>query len=196
VVATLVKKSKNSVLKGMAAFYYPAMFLEKYPHNKYAQAILEKQAVPAKSTPSTCTREVGGGLSITDIKRAAKRPADVVLFDWDLTLSVCNGIPLPKNTTDYTFTEVAQYCAGTMERFHALREMFAELRLRGTKVFILTNSGFAKSYGNDFVEILKVLDSELTKEDVVLGKGFKAKTFKTDKRLRPIFAANRKTQKK
>ena len=203
VTTVLVKnKEKTPILNGMAGFYYPTLFARKYPNNKYAQALVRNHDIlhPKKEGPTEvcrlCTMEVGGGLTVAEIKRIARRAADAVLFDWDLTLSVCNGLPTPEG--EYTNTEVAQYYAGTMERFHALREMFTELRLRGTQIFIFTDNGYASSDPDAFTAIVQVLDSALTKEDVVYGNGAKAKTFRTEKRFRTVRNGlkRKKTRKK
>jgi hypothetical protein len=203
-VSTVYVKNlkKTRILNGMAGYFYPSMFAQKYPHNKYAQVVLQNimkndQIMhPQKKWPKDlCVMsdiEVGSGLTVPEINRIARVSADVVMLDWDLTLSVCNGVYIfPGYKTVYSATEMAQYFAGTIERFNALRKMFAELRSRGIKIIIFTDNGVAKSNLDQFFEIAQALDTDLSKNDIVYGYGIKAETFKTDKRLKPIYAANR-----
>jgi hypothetical protein len=191
----------NPILKGMDSFYYPTMFVRKYPHNKYAQALMLNHDIlhPKKTHPdevcANCRSVFMSGLTIPEIRRIAKRKADAVLFDWDFTLSSANGLG-GHNIEAGTYTEMAQYFAGTMERFKALREMFTELRRRGTKIFILSDNGLAQeSRAQELLDIARILDSELAVEDIVYGNGEKAKVFAADKRFQP-FRTSRKTRKR
>ena len=178
------------ILKHMDGFYYPTMFLRMYPHNRYAAALVEDHNIkhPQKARPElicqVCKTAVGQGLTVAEIHKIARRKADMVLFDWDMTISTCNGLYLLDGV--YSNTEVAHYCAGTLERFNALRDMFAALRRRGTKIFILTNNGQAQDDSVErFSDVVKVLDGQMTKEDIVYGRNEKAVVYRTDKRFRP-----------
>lgn len=191
----------NPILKGMDSFYYPTLFTRKYPHNKFAAALLENHDIshPKKTHPTelciACRGVFKSGLTIPEIRRIAKRKADAVLFDWDFTLSSANGLS-GHDIEPGTHTEVAQYFAGTMERFKALREMFTELRRRGTKIFILSDNGLAQEHrAEELLSVAKILDSELRVEDIVYGNGEKAKVFATDPRFEP-FRTSRKTRKR
>ena len=200
--SVLVKnEGVTPILKNMDAFYYPTMFHRMYPHNRYAATLIEEHDImhPQKVRPELACRicgvKVGQGLTVAEIRKIARRRAEVVLFDWDLTLSVCNGLILPRDK-EYSNAEVAQYCAGTLERFNALREMFAELRRRGTKIYILTNNGWAQ---DDTVErfsgVVQVFDGQIAKEDIVYGRGEKAVVYSTDQRFR-VFTRKRKRRGK
>ena len=109
-----------------------------------------------------------------------KKKASVVIFDWDLTLSVCNGVytpglsfandiifPNPKKM-DYTFEEMAHFYAGTLERLDAIKTMFKTLRDKGTKIFILTNNGWG-SKPNDFIKFLNMYDPLLVPDEIIYG---------------------------
>jgi hypothetical protein len=191
----------NPILKGMDSFYYPTLYNRKYPHNKFATALMQNHDIlhPKKRHPAevcnVCQNVFRSGLTIPEIRRIAKRKADAVLFDWDFTLSSANGLS-GYDMEEGTHTEVAQYFAGTMERFKALREMFTELRRRGTKVFILSDNGLAQEHrAHDLLSVAQILDSELKAEDIVYGNGEKAKVFATDKRFQP-YRTSRKTRKR
>lgn len=200
-----VANKPNPILKGNAPFYYPLMFSQLYKHNAYAKMMvsdLDRAAAPHK-TPSlnfceyACAMpRFGSGMTIPEIKAAARRNADVVLFDWDLTLSTCGGLRLAEGALDYSFAEIAQFYTGTLERFNALRAMFTELRRKGVRVYIFTDNGWANPdepdadavppYGVDrFVKVLEQLDGQITAADVVYGNKDKVKTFQTN----PLFSA-------
>ena len=198
----LVKNEGTTpILKGMDGFYYPTMFHQMYPNNRYAAALIEEHDIlhPHKLRPELACRlcgvKVGQGMTVAEIRQIARRRAEVVLFDWDLTLSVCNGLILPRDA-EYSNTEVAQYYAGSLERFNALREMFSQLRRRGTKIYILTNNGWAQ---NDtvarFSEIVQVFDGQIAKEDIGYGPGAKAVVYRTDPRFR-VFTRKRRRGKR
>lgn len=188
------------VLKNMDGFYYPTMFRRMYPHNRFAAAVVEDHDIthPQKERPdatcSACNRQVGQGLTVAEIHQIAHRKADMVLFDWDRTLSTMNGFSLPEGV--YSNLEVAQYYAGTLERFYALRDMFTALRRRGTKIFILTNNGWAEDDTVErFSEVVKVLDGQITPADIVYGQNKKALVFRTDKRFRPYTRRRRRLRR-
>ena len=191
--SVLVKNQGTTpILKHMDGFYYPTMFNRLYPNNRYAAALIEEHDIlhPHKLRPELACRlcgvRVGQGMTVAEIKQIARRKADVVLFDWDMTLSVCNGLILPQDVA-YSNAEVAQYYAGSLERFNALREMFGELRRRGTKIYILTNNGWAQdSTVERFSGIVQVFDGQIAKEDIVYGRGVKAAVYRTDPRFRAL----------
>lgn len=199
--SVLVKNQGTTpILKNMDGFYYPTMFHRMYPNNRYAAALVEEHDIlhPHKLRPELACRlcgvRVGQGMTVAEIKQIARRKADVVLFDWDLTLSVCNGLLLPQDV-EYSNAEVAQYYAGSLERFNALREMFGELRRRGTKIYILTNNGWAQdSTVERFSGIVQVFDGQIAKEDIVYGRGDKAVVYRTDPRFR-LYTRKRKRKR-
>ena len=182
-------KTPNPISKNMPAYYYVSMFHTKYPKNKYAKCMLDKPPVkPTKKINiknnicSRCTISTGSGLTIDEIHKITKKRASVVIFDWDLTLSVCNGVYVkvtnksnkfvfPKKL-DYTLDEMAHFYAGTLERFEALKNMFKTLRGKGTKIFILTNNGWGSS-PVEFVKLLNIYDPELVPEEIIYGSNDK-----------------------
>jgi len=201
VTSVLVKdEGTTPVLKNMDGFYYPTMFLRMYPHNRYAAALIEDHDIthPQRARPDAtcriCRTQVGQGLTVAEIHQIARRKADMVLFDWDRTVSTCNGLQLPEGV--YSNLEVAQYCAGTLERFNALRDMFTALRRRGTKIFILTNNGWARTDSVErFSDIVKVFDGQITAADIVYGQNKKAGVFRTDRRFRPYTRRRRRLRR-
>jgi hypothetical protein len=205
-------KQRNPILKNNAKFYYPLLFSQMYPNNKYAQFLVNDShltASPGKTAPTNVCEslcrfaDVGSGLTLAEIKTLLTHRFDVILFDWDLTLSVCNGIMLPDDPKS-NYTEVAEFYAGTLERFNALRAMFTELRRRGTKVYILSDNGMAQkpklpveegqtSLFDSFLLILQQLDGEIRKDDIVYGNNNKVETMKTS--VLSQYCRKRKTKK-
>jgi hypothetical protein len=144
-------------------FEYVKLFQKRYPKNNYAKTI----------DPSTlCNMTLGSGLTIDEIRKITHTYAKVVLFDWDLTLSVFNGTYVPGRGftfhKDISFEEVAHFYAGTLRRFEALKSMFKALRENGTRIYILTNSAWG-SHPKEFVKILRVYDPKMITKEILYG---------------------------
>ena len=210
-------KTLNPISKDMPAYYYVSMFHTKYPNNKYAKSMLEVPPVkPTKKLHisntlcSRCNITTGSGLTIKEINKITKRKATTVIFDWDLTLSVCNGVYTPKlsfandiiftKKMDYTFDEMAHFYAGTIERFEALKHMFKTLREKGTNIFILTDNG----WGNkpiEFAKFLKSYDPNIAPDEIIYGNNDKIKIlnkhpfFKRKTKTRPVHWFKKFTRK-
>jgi hypothetical protein len=185
-------KTPNPISKNMPSYYYADMFYKKYPNNNYAKYMVVKP--PLKPTKkinishticSRCQIQTGSGLTINEINKISKKKAQTVIFDWDLTLSVCNGIYVPSvnylhnnvfpKRLNFTFEEMAQFYAGTLERFEALKNMFKKLRENNTKIFILTDNGWGSS-PVELVKLLNVYDPDLVSDEIIYGNNDKIKT--------------------
>ena len=164
---------------------------------------------------SRCTISTGSGLTINEINKIANKKAKAIIFDWDLTLSVCNGIYMPRMANaimvktgdfvfpkkmDYTFEEIAQFYSGTLERFEAIKEMFKKLRERKINIFILTDNIWGNN-PNEFVKILKTFDPIIEPHEIIYGNNNKIKVinnhsfFKRKKRTRSLSWLNKFTRK-
>jgi hypothetical protein len=207
-----VEQKKNPILKKNASFYYPILFSQKYPTNAYAKYLIEENPWANKPNPKNPKRlcewacnfvEVGSGMSVSEIKTMLSHQFDVILLDWDLTLSSCNGVLMDSKASvpmPFSYLEIAHYYAGTMERFNALRNMFTELRKRGTKVYILTDNGWAKPNNLDaglerFVQLIQQFDAQMTAADVIYGNNDKAKTVGEHPILKLFCKRNTRKQK-
>ena len=197
----------NQILQGKPDFYYPMMYLKKYKNNKYAQELVKGLTIEKSyNLCDECRNSTGQGISIKEIKNIIKwsnRPtikSRTILFDWDKTISVCGGIFLPENTNkqykltgNYSFIEIAQYLAGTKERYDALQFMFFYLRKNGVDCKIFTNNGWGyidkKTEKNFqfFLNIIHIFDPQMKKEDIIYGNGNKEKTFKESASLMKLY---------
>lgn len=179
-------KTPNPISKNMNPYYYVSMFHKKYPKNKYALCMLKEPPIkPVKKIHienticSRCKIDTGSGLTMNEIHKITNKTAKTVLFDWDLTLSVCNGLYVPGTDNfvfpkkmDYTLDEMAHFYAGTLQRFEAIKSMFKTLRDNGTKIFILTNNGWGTS-PVEFVKLLNVYDPALVPDEIIYGNNDK-----------------------
>lgn len=200
--------SYNQILRGKPDFYYPMMFLKKYKNNKYAQELVKGLTIEKSyNLCDECLNNTGQGISIKEIQNIIKwsnKPtikSRTMFFDWDKTISVCNGIFLPENVKNqqyklngnYSSIDIAQYLTGTKERFNALQLMFFYLRRNGVNCKIFTNNGWGnKVKGKErdfyfFLNIVRILDPQMTEYDIIYGNRNKEKTFKENADLMKLY---------
>ena len=95
-------------------------------------------------------------------KRTIHNEKRYAFFDWDRTLSMCEGVVIiptantdqnivkayaqygiiiPDNNEDRAYEDMSIYLAGGDKRLHMLRQMFTMLRENGITIIILTNNG-------------------------------------------------------
>lgn len=222
-------KPYNQILKGHSHFYYPVMFLKKYKKNRYAQELVKKMRIDetklAINLCDQCENTTNQGITEQEMKKIVKWSKNkkvmekTVLFDWDNTISVCNGIFMPlesdkdwsKSTEEllkrnlFNEEEVAQYCAGTLERFHALKKMFRILRQNEVHCHILTNNGWGNTTKTNyplvnvfFLKVIQVLDPWMKITDIIYGRDVgKVQKFKeTDFLIKRYNSLKKRPQKK
>ena len=201
-------KPYNQILLGKPDFYYPMMYLKKYKNNKYAQELVKGLTIEKSyNLCDECLNSTGQGISIKEIKNIIKWSNKIAIksrtmfFDWDKTISVCNGIFLPENVKNqqyklngnYSSIDIAQYLSGTIERFNALQLMFFHLRRNGVDCKIFTNNGWGnKVKGKErdfyfFLNIVRILDPQMTEYDIIYGNRNKEHTFKESESLMELY---------
>ena len=201
-------KPYNQILRGKPDFYYPMMFLKKYKNNKYAQELVKGMTIEKSfNVCEECHNSTGQGITIKEINKIIKwsnnytDKSRTVLFDWDKTISVCNGIFLPENVKNFQYKltgnfspiDIAQYFAGTKQRFDALQIMFFHLRKNSIDCKIFTNNGWGnlvKGREQDFhffLNIVRVLDPQMKETDIIYGNRDKEKTFKITESLMKLY---------
>jgi len=205
--AFLVSNTPNrEILKGNKNSYnYTSEFLKIYPENKFAQHLY-----------SLKNRENGSCIGFSEkdaielIKWANKLINNkVAIFDWDGTLSVIEGVVLPRTESEMkiyqykniSFHEIAHYYCGTKYRFSWLRSMFEYLHNKNVEIFILTNNpiastkkiiGLGKESKNNFFRVAKEMIPCLKKENILCGydtNGFKPDTFLKNKYLYNLYSS-------
>ena len=200
-------KTYDQILKGKPSSQYAVMYLKKYKNNNYAKELVKRMTINMSYVAcQQCNTTTGQGVSIKEMKNISKWASNktknekTILFDWDKTLSVCDGIYMPvdsdssKDTEDvlkrklFTEEEVARYCAGTTERFDALKRMFNTLRANNVNCRIITNNGWGnigktKYLQSDvfFLKMLQTIDPWMKHTEIIYGRvDGKVKKFKDD----------------
>lgn len=94
----------------------------------------------------------GVGIDRSDVYRILKSvdgSGDVALFDWGRTLSQVKGVNFllecPRNPGEQE--EALRWAVGGADRLAMLRHMFAELRRRGVKIVMLSNTPSCQKEG-------------------------------------------------
>lgn len=70
----------------------------------------------------------------------------IVLFDWDQTISVTNGIIVPSETTIEMYQECAEYLLGGAVRLRMFQELEKFILDNNGEIFILTSNTLAYEY--------------------------------------------------
>lgn len=87
--------------------------------------------------------DAGAGIQSDHVYRILKSvggKGDVALFDWGRTLSQVKGVNLDKARSPGEQEDVLRWAVGGATRLAMLRRMFTELRRRGVKIAMLSNS--------------------------------------------------------
>jgi hypothetical protein len=142
---------------------------------------------------------VKGGMflrTIDDIADFAWNPGDVLLFDWDLTLSAYNGLQLPSPDVE----AAAVHYAGGVVRLEHLKRMFRSLRKKKVKFFILTDNPTAMllPQRRHFLKLLHEFDPKFLLSELVYGHQQKAVVYRTNreivKAVQPVLAKKKRPQ--
>jgi hypothetical protein len=158
--------------------------LSQHGGNQFARS-LQKNPLPAA---------VGPGVDLAEVERVVTdASANLVMFDWDLTLSTCNGLHLNhKKMSPLVLRDAAIFYAGGPDRFQGICTMLQKLRQKNIKVLVLTDNGTAdrKEVGarRNFVRLLQCMDPAFTEDDLVYGNLDKARIFHED--ILPKFQKN------
>ena len=197
----------NMILKGGDASLYTDSFLNLYPDNKFAKYLSENSYTEVGTTVGFNMADV---INLKDwaILSPEKK---IVLFDWDGTLSVIEGIYLPPNKMcedkfeEYgiTYKEIAEYYAGSNTRLNILKNMFLFLDSKNVDVFILTNNPTASIDWNklndsligpesrqNFYKVAKEFIPQLKEENILCGYDtncFKPRAFLNNKYLKQMY---------
>jgi hypothetical protein len=187
---------------------YLNLFLTKNPDNKYAQLL--KHAGYEEDQTEIAFSEHDAAELLTWAKKTPNKK--IVLFDWDGTLSILEGIMLPENETDKAafqrkkirYREIAQYVCGTKKRLATLNKVFRALaRVYHVEFFILTNNPVASSRPETmkkigvipetrewFYQVAKQIIPSLKPENMICGydtQGYKPDAFMKNGYLNSVY---------
>jgi len=137
------------------AEWYTRKFLQKYPNNKYALHLEANGFIENKTSIGFSINEAISLKSWADSNISCKK---IVIFDWDGTLSVVEGILLPESQeanmffeiNEITYPEIALYYSGSKNRLHYMKSLFNYLDTINVEFFILTNNPTAILNWKDF----------------------------------------------
>ena len=202
-------KPNQDVMKGNSdSSLYNTFFLQMYPDNKFAQYL---KSFGLKEIGTNVGFSVDDAIQLKHWAETTKTEKKIVIFDWDGTLSVVEGIIIPdtKTGTDkfkdmgITSEEIALYYAGSEKRLRYLRNLFTHLNKIHVEFYILTNNptascswkkfthlGIGPESRNNFYNVVKEIIPGLKEENVLCGyetNGFKPDSFSNNEYLRNIY---------
>ena len=94
--------------------------------------------------------DVGAGIDRAAVDRilaVLKEEGDTGLFDWGRTLAQVKGVNLDAARGPREQEDVLRWAVGGAARLRMLRAMFAELRRRGVRIAVLSNSPTCQKEG-------------------------------------------------
>ena len=94
--------------------------------------------------------DVGAGMdraAVNKVLATLRKKGDVGLFDWGRTLAQVKGVNLDAARSPGEEEDVLRWAVGGAPRLAMLREMFAELRRRGVRIVVLSNSPTCQKEG-------------------------------------------------
>jgi len=211
VEAILVSNKPNQeIMHGSKnASLYTKLFLKIYPDNMFAKYLSRKNN---KEIGTNIGFSRDDAINLSEWVKNPKIKTKIVVFDWDGTLSVIEGLVLPptKDTTfelfkhGVTYKDIALYYAGTKTRLEGLKNMFAYLDEAGIEVFILTNNpiaarnwkklhdkGINDFSRHNFYMVVKQFIPQIKLQNILCGYEtdcFKPDTFSNNHRLREVYS--------
>jgi len=190
-------KPYNEILKGKPAQWYSLMYHRAYPENKYAKFIVDKMMDKEAMIKSEfkmlykIPKDTSYGLTIDEMSKICEwaEQDKIFLYNWIGTValtSVMNLSTINEKTKLFGLhpeimkippLEIAKFVTGTKERFEAVKNMFACIRKKGTKVFLLSSnesfdwafSYYDKSTVEFFLKLVQAVDPAMRKEDMIYG---------------------------
>ena len=200
-------KPNKEVMRGKAnASHYTANFLELYPNNSFAQFMASIKNKEYATNIGFDEIEIKG---LYQWASNAHIKTKVVIFDWDGTLSIIEGILLPHShytmkdmlKMGITYYDIALYYAGTEERLNRLRQLFEYLYTQKVEVFILTNNptaacnwrkiheiGIGPMSRPNFFQVVKQFIPHMKEKNILCG--YETECFKPDTFFNNIYLRN------
>ena len=119
--------------------------------NSYARFLNElppkmKTSIMGKGRPNNGIDDNLGELNTWIGRRNGPK---VLLFDWDKTITVVEGMQFSGLTDAVDFEDMIEYVMGGRERFRRIQEMFQSCKQNGVGFFFITHNPNAKRGGNN-----------------------------------------------
>ena len=150
---------------------YPRSF----PENPYARIV--EEAGGEETMPSL-------GLTRTHVARLDRwmqraREPKIVVFDWDQTLTVVDGVILPSDQEwrrdGWPLLDTLLYLFGGAERLRMIREMFSRLRAAKVHVFINTRNTSCIQTPLAYQALIKAIDPRMDAAHIVCAGARRSK---------------------
>ena len=130
-----------------------------YHNNFINNSYINYYNLTETSTPSNAFT-LKHGIELLEWINIKKDP--IVLFDWDKTITVCDGFmidskPFTYNSVNINIYDVMEYLCGGYNRLKFIQYIFKHIREKG-EIFIVTNNGAVDSNKSEFIKLIRVLD--------------------------------------
>ncbi len=128
-------------------------------HNNFINNSYINYNLTETSTPSNAFT-LKHGIDLLEWVNNTKNP--IVLFDWDKTVTVCDGFmindsPFTYNSVNININDVMEYLCGGHSRLKFIQYIFKKIREKG-EIFIVTNNGAVDLNKSEFIKLIRVLD--------------------------------------
>lgn len=154
------------------------------PFNTYTELLQRNRMQIDSINPSN-------GITQADITSVLswvdENPANrIAVFDWDRTLSVFEGAPMPMGPwnspgINSTPLDALNYMFGGTERVELIKNMFNTLHAKGVNVFIITNSGNATNNRPTILEVIKLICPHFVDEHLIYSGKDSRPRIRTDR---------------
>ena len=103
----------------------------------------------------------------------------IVLFDWDKTITCCDGFMIEESPFTYysigvKISHVMEYLCGGETRLAMLRYIFQQIRKKG-EIFVLTNNPACVKNKPEFLKLIRYIDPVFKAKCLVYGNMDKKK---------------------
>ena len=128
-------------------------------HNNFINNSYINYNLTETSTPSNAFN-LNHGIELLQWVENTNNP--IVLFDWDKTITVCDGFMIEKKPFTYdslniNINDVMEYLCGGHSRLKFIQYIFKKIREKG-EIFIVTNNGAVDLNKSEFIKLIRVLD--------------------------------------
>ena len=111
------------------------------------------------------------GTQLLEWLRNKNKP--VVLFDWDKTITCCDGFiinnyPFTYNSINVSEKDVMEYLCGGLNRLSYIRYIFYCIKQKGD-IFIVTNNDTAIKNKREFLKLIHIIDPDFKDKCLIYG---------------------------